>query len=143
MSARQRGASAAYAIARRTAPLTLDDLLEVVDATGLLENVVEPRDLNKPAHVVGEELILDDPLGKLVPFVLVADEVQRIGSAIVQKARRNGAQDSPAVDTDAILDHLVLALLQIRDDLYEDEGKEGGGQWGDDEAPRRRRAYPW
>lgn len=54
----------------RIGELTLDDLLEVVDSAGLLEDVVKAGNLDEPTHVVGEELIFDDPFGELVPLVL-------------------------------------------------------------------------
>lgn len=57
--------------------LTFDDLLEVVDGAGLLEDVVEAWDLDEPAHVVGEELVFDDPLGELVPLVLAPVRLKR------------------------------------------------------------------
>ena len=51
---------------------TAHDLLEIVDAAALLEDVVQARDLDEPPHVVAEELVLDDPLGELVPLVRVS-----------------------------------------------------------------------
>jgi hypothetical protein len=47
---------------------TANDLLERLDTARLLEHVVETRDLDQPANIVGEELILDDPLRELVPL---------------------------------------------------------------------------
>lgn len=117
--------------------LTLDDLLEVVDGAGLLEDIVEAGDLDEPAHIVGEELVLDDPLGELVPFVLAPARGES-GSApsATGLGRGNGRAESvgkdigvgdrvgevkcndvPAVNADAVLRHLVLALLQVGDDL--------------------------
>lgn len=57
---------------------TVDDLFEVVDVAALLEDVVESGDLNEPSDVVGEELVVDDPFGKLVPLAGVAVNCVRV-----------------------------------------------------------------
>lgn len=51
---------------------TAHDLFKVLYPAALLEYVVESRDLDEPANVVAEELVLDDPLCKLVPLAGVA-----------------------------------------------------------------------
>jgi hypothetical protein len=75
----------------RYSRLTLDDLLEVIDGAGLLEDVVEAGDLNEPAYIVGEELVLDDPLGELVPLVLVPAMRKKRGQ---RRASSNGDGNS-------------------------------------------------
>ena len=47
-------------------------LLEAVDQFVVLEDVVESRYLDDPADVVGVHLVIDGPLGQLVPLVGLA-----------------------------------------------------------------------
>lgn len=72
----------------------LDHLLKVLDSLGGLVDVVQTGHLDQPADVGREQLVVNHPGGELVPLVL-----------------------GTAVDRDTVLGHLVLALLQIRDDL--------------------------
>jgi hypothetical protein len=72
----------------------LDDLLKVLDRLGGLVDVVQTRDLDQPTDVRREQLVVDHPVGQLVPLVL-----------------------GTTIDRDTVLGHLVLALLQIRDDF--------------------------
>ena len=52
--------------------LTRHYLLERLDTTTLLEDVVQSRNLNQPSHIVREQFVLDDPLRELVPLRLAA-----------------------------------------------------------------------
>jgi hypothetical protein len=45
-------------------------LLEVINEPTLLVNRIEPRNLDHPAYLTGVQLILDDPLAQLMPFLL-------------------------------------------------------------------------
>lgn len=73
---------------------TLDDVLKVLDLPATLVHLVQPGHLDKPPHIVREQLVVDDPFRKLVPFLQVS-----------------------AIDRQAPLDILVFALFQIGDDL--------------------------
>jgi hypothetical protein len=53
--------------------------------------------LDQPADVVGEELVINHPSSKFVPFIY-----------------------SPAIDGYPPFGHLILAGLEIRDDLLGD-----------------------
>lgn len=72
-----------------------NDLLEVIhQSTGFID-IEKSGDLDQPADVVGEQLVIHNPGGEFVPLV-------------------NG----PAVDRNTPLDHLVFARFQIRDDFF-------------------------
>jgi hypothetical protein len=51
---------------------TVHNFLEVVHVPALFEDVVESRNLDEPADIVREKLVVDDPLRELVPFTGVA-----------------------------------------------------------------------
>nr|GFD54503.1 hypothetical protein [Tanacetum cinerariifolium] len=71
-----------------------DHLLKVMHKPGSLVHVEETGNLDEPSDVGREQLVVDDPCGKLVPFVEIT-----------------------TVDGNAPLNELVLAGLQIGDDL--------------------------
>lgn len=71
-----------------------DDLLKVLDRLGGLVDVVQTGYLDQPTNVGREQLVVDHPVGQLIPLIL-----------------------GTTVDRDTVLGHLVLALLQIRKDL--------------------------
>ncbi len=48
---------------------TADDDLERLDGPALAVDVVQPRDLDEPAHVMREQLVVHDPARELVPLV--------------------------------------------------------------------------
>jgi hypothetical protein len=48
---------------------TDDNFFECVDCTSLLVYLVQSRNLNEPANVVREQIIVDDPFRKLVPLI--------------------------------------------------------------------------
>ena len=50
----------------------VENLLETVDQFVALVDVVESRDLDDPADVVGVHLVIDGPRGQLVPLVGLA-----------------------------------------------------------------------
>jgi hypothetical protein len=49
---------------------TPNDVLEGVNRTVLLVDIVQPGDLNQPTNVVREQLVVDDPLREFVPLVI-------------------------------------------------------------------------
>lgn len=73
----------------------LDDLLKSIHQTAGFVDVIEARDLNQPANVVGKELVIHDPRCKLIPFIY------RL-----------------AVDRYAPLHHLIFAGLQVGDHFF-------------------------
>lgn len=77
-----------------------DDLLEVLDRLGSLVDVVQTGDLDQPTNVGRKQLVVDHPVGQLIPLIL-----------------------GTTVDRDTVLGHLVLALLQIREDLLGNVGQ--------------------
>jgi hypothetical protein len=77
-----------------------DDLLEIIHQATRFVHIEQPRDLDKPADVVREQLIIHDPRCELVPLI-----------------------DSFTIDGNTPLDHLVLAGFEIRDDLFRDLGE--------------------
>lgn len=77
-----------------------NDLLEIVHQSTRFVDIKQTRDLNKPADVVREQLVVDNPGCKFVPLV-------------------NGS----AVNGNSPLNHLVFARFQIRDDLFRDLGQ--------------------
>ena len=48
---------------------TFDDILKRLQLPTQFVNVVEPRDLDEPANIVGVELVVDDPAREFVPLV--------------------------------------------------------------------------
>lgn len=57
--------------------LTSNDVLEILDHTSSLVDIVETRDLDEPSDVVRDEFVVDDPFGELVPFVDVSGEQEK------------------------------------------------------------------
>lgn len=51
--------------------LTSDDVLKALDGAALFEEVVQSRNLDEPADVVREDLVVDDPFCELIPFIHV------------------------------------------------------------------------
>lgn len=49
--------------------LTDDNILELLNGTVRLVNVIQARNLNKPSDVVRKKLVVDNPSSELVPFV--------------------------------------------------------------------------
>lgn len=48
---------------------TADNILKIVDQPLPLENLIKPWNLNQPPNIMRDELIVDDPFCKVVPFV--------------------------------------------------------------------------
>lgn len=48
---------------------TVHDIFETPNHPRLLVYIIQPRYLNQPANIMGEELVGDDPLGELVPLL--------------------------------------------------------------------------
>lgn len=77
-----------------------DDLFKIVHQAGRLVDVEEARHLDQPSDVVGKQLVVDDPSGKLVPLVYCA-----------------------SIYRDTPFGHLVFARLEIRDHFFSDLGE--------------------
>lgn len=57
---------------------TADNILETVDQPLTLVNFIQSRNLNQPSNIMRDELIVDDPFCKIIPFVHVAKKNDKL-----------------------------------------------------------------
>lgn len=79
----------------------VEDLREAAHQFVAFVDVKQPGDLDQPAHVVGVDVVVDGPLGQLVPLCR-----------------------GPAVDGQPQLQVLVLGLLEVVHDLLDELSEE-------------------
>ncbi|KAH3683267.1 hypothetical protein WICPIJ_005736 [Wickerhamomyces pijperi] len=79
------------------------NVLERVYLVGLLVDVVQSWNLNQPSDIVTDQVVVNDPRSKLVPFI-----------------------NRTTIDGDTVLTHLILGVLQVTEDFLGDPSKERG-----------------
>lgn len=57
---------------------TADNILEAVDQPLPLVNFIQSRNLNQPSNIMGDELIVDDPFCKIIPFIHVTKKIGKL-----------------------------------------------------------------
>ena len=68
--------------------LTFDDVFKALHLTALTIHFVQSWDLNQPANIMGEKLIMNDPFGKVIPF-RVRSPIDRDSPLAVLKRRHH------------------------------------------------------
>ena len=75
-------------------------MLEAFNRFGRFVDVIQTRNLYEPTDIVRVDLVIDNPLGKIVPFLL-----------------------RTTINRNTVLGHLILARFEIREDFLGQLGK--------------------